>query len=287
MGISPQELREFANYIQEVCGISLDEGKAYLVESRLGDLLKETASSTYGELLTKVRRDLSRKLERSLIDRITTNETSFFRDLAPFDLLQHKLIPDLIDRRLSTNGPIPIRIWSAASSTGQEVYSLAILLKELLGNLAPYDIRILGTDISDQAVAKASRGTYSRLELERGLSSQRIQRHFVQEGSDAWKIQDELRAMARFQRMNLLAEPPVLGRFDLVLCRNVAIYFTEEDRRTLFSRIERCLEPNGSLIIGATESISGICPQFVSLRHLRSVYYQVQTTAQVVGKSFR
>ena len=178
------------------------------------------------------------KLARKIIEAITTNETSFFRDTSPFDLLRHKLIPDLIDRRSKNGARIPIRIWSAACSTGQEAYSTAIVLKELLGDLPRYDIRILGTDISNKVVAQASYGEYNRLELERGLPPETLARHFTASG-DRWKIRDEIRAMATFRTMNLLEPFSFPHPFDIIFCRNVAIYFTESDKTRLFQNLSQ------------------------------------------------
>ena len=277
MTISLEELRAFAQYVHKLTGISLDDSKGYLLESRLGGMLTETGAGTFGELLFKIKGDMTRRLERKLIDQITTGETLFFRDQAPFELLAHKILPDLIDRRSAAQrfpGPIPIRIWSAACSNGQEVYSIAMILKELLGSSDRYQVRLLGTDISDQAVATASRGVYNRVEIERGLPADKLRRYFTPEPDGARKVKDELRAMAPFRTFNLLGDYGALGRFDLVLCRNVAIYFTETDRTDVFNRLGKAMEPDGYLLIGATESLSGLCPQYVSHRHLRSVFYQ-------------
>jgi chemotaxis protein methyltransferase CheR len=223
----------------------------------------------------RAKSDPSRALDRRIIDAITTNETSFFRDTAPFDLLRHKIIPDLVDRR-ARRGASAIRIWSAACSTGQELYTIAILLKELLGDPDRYGVRLVGTDISDGAVARASRGRFSPIEISRGLTEAQRTKYFIPFDGE-WQIRDEIRAMASFKRMNLMTDFSALGRFDVILCRNVAIYFNERDRISLFGRMERALEPDGYLVIGAMESLNGTSPQFESKRHLRSVYYQLRT----------
>lgn len=272
-----EEFQAFARYIHDVSGIHLDSTKSYLVENRFQPLLQQYGCASYGELYYKAKNDLSRALQRRIIDAITTGETLFFRDTSPFELLQHKLIPDLIDRKNRQGaGRIPsIRIWSAASSTGQEIYSIAIVLKELLTDLSRYNIRLLGTDISDQAVAAASRGIYNRIEIERGLPKDKLQRYFTPEGEN-WKIKDELRAMATFRQLNLMEDFSHLGAFDIIFCRNVAIYFNEEAKGRLFTRMARALDPEGALLIGSTETLTGVCPLFESKRHLRAVYYQVK-----------
>jgi len=216
-------------------------------------------------------------MHNKAIDALTTNETLFFRDTAPFDLLRNKVVPDLVDRRART-GAAGIRIWSAACSTGQEIYSIAILMKELLGDTDRYGVRLLGTDISDDAVTRASRGWYNTTEIARGLSEPLRDKYFIP-ARNGWQIRDEIRAMVSFKHQNLMEDLSALGKFDVIFCRNVAIYFTEPDKVSLFRRIERLLEPNGSLVVGSMESLSGNCPQFESKRHLRSVYYQLRSSA--------
>ncbi|MGA1823615.1 MAG: CheR family methyltransferase [bacterium] len=274
--ISPQEFQVFARYIKEISGLSLDASKVYLIESRLKNLLMETQCSSFSELYHKAKSDPSNGLKRKIINAVTTGETQFFRDTYPFELLQYKILPDLIDKKnkeQSRNMPINIRIWSAASSTGQEIYSIAIVLKSLLNDLSNYRIRLLGTDISDEAIRVASRGIYSNIEIERGMPKEILTKYFTMENMN-WKIKDEIRAMVLFKTLNLMEDFTSLGRFDIVFCRNVAIYFSEEDKISLFSKIENILDPDGYLIIGSTESITSICPQFESKRYLRSIFYQ-------------
>lgn len=272
--LSGTEVDLWSRYIHGACGIQVDSTKAYLIETRLGGLMRETGCATYLDLFNKVKADLTNGLKRKVIDAITTQETSFFRDTSPFELLQHRILPELIDRRgKAAAGRIPIRIWSAACSTGQEVYSTAIVLRELLPDLHRYDARILGTDISDKAVAQASYGRYTNLEMGRGLAPAKTAKYFQSEGQ-TWKIRDEVRALATFKTMNLL-EPFIFPhRFDIVFCRNVAIYFSEQDKIRLFRGIAKVLAPDGTLIIGSTESITGLCPEFEPKRYLRAVFYQ-------------
>jgi chemotaxis protein methyltransferase CheR len=274
--VTRDELAMWSRFIHEITGIFLDDSKKYLLETRLGGLLRETGTSTFSELYHRAKADATSGLRRKIIDAITTNETSFFRDSAPFELLQNKIFPDLIDRRNRTGlRPVPLRIWSAACSTGQELYSTGIVLREMLGDFRGYDIRLLGTDISDRAVAAASYGYFSRLELDRGMPPEKVGRYFVQAG-DRWKIRDDIRALATFKNMNLLQPFSFPARFDVVFCRNVAIYFNEADKTRLFRSIGKVLAPDGYLIIGSTESISGLCPEFEPKRHIRSVFYQLR-----------
>lgn len=276
--IAPDELKVISTYIYNISGIYLDQSKAYLLESRLKGLLDELGCDSYSKLYHKAKSDFSKAIERKIIDAVTTNETLFFRDFAPFEMLQHKVIPDIIDRRTAKSSdlfPTRINIWSAACSTGQEVYSIAIVLKKLLGDLKKFNIRLLGTDISDKAVAQASYGKYNKFEIERGLAKDKLIMYFDSDGN-SWKIKDEIRALASFKKFNLMDSFALMGKFDIVFCRNVAIYFPLEDRKKVFNKIADILEPDGYLIIGSTESLTGVCSRFEPKKHLRSVMYELK-----------
>jgi chemotaxis protein methyltransferase CheR len=272
--IAPAELKLIAQYIQTITGIYLDESKSYLFETRLSSIAEAYGCKSYQELHNKSKNDPSKKIEKEIIDAITTNETLFFRDKGPFELLQHKILPEVIDLRSSQSSPkTRIKIWSAASSTGQELYSIAIVIKELLNELSNYSFTLFGTDISDAAITQASYGKYNRFEIERGLDRKYLQKYFTLFG-DSWKIKDEIRAMVNFKQLNLMQPFTSLGKFDIIFCRNVAIYFTLEDRKKLFTKIADSLADDGYLVIGSTESLTGVCPRFVPKRHLRSIFYQ-------------
>jgi chemotaxis protein methyltransferase CheR len=276
--ISHSEVQIFSNYIHALCGINIDQGKAYLLETRLGKLLQREGCDSFTAFYHKVKKDLTRRLEKEIIDAITTNETHFFRDRSPFELLKHKIIPEVIDNRSAKTpkgAPVNIRIWSSACATGQEVFSIAIVLRELLGMNDRFNIKLIGTDISNAAIKQASYGSYNKFEIERGLPPERLQRFFSNNG-DSWRIKDEIRAMATFQRLNLMEPFTGLGRFDIIFCRNVAIYFKFEDRAALFNKIANALEPDGYLIIGSTESLTGVCSRFIPKRHLKSIFYQLR-----------
>jgi chemotaxis protein methyltransferase CheR len=276
--ITPDEFKIIAKYIHDISGIFLDQSKAYLLETRLDSLVKENGCSSLTELYHQAKADGTKSIERKIIDAISTNETMFFRDISPFDVLQHKILPDLIDIRSANSSsflPPQIRIWSAACATGQEVYSIAMVLKELLPDLNKYNITLLGTDISDASISQSSCGSYNKFEIERGLPQEKLIRYFSRNG-DNWKIKDDIRAMVKFSNLNLMLPLNGLGKFDIVFCRNVAIYFTIEDRKKLFNKIADILEPDGYLIIGSTESLAGICPRFEPKRHIKSIFYQLK-----------
>lgn len=272
--INPAELKLVAQYIQEISGIYLDQSKAYLFETRLSSVAESHGCKSYQELQAKAKQDSSKVIEKAIIDAITTNETLFFRDKGPFELLQHKILPEVIDARgAKGGGRTQVKIWSAASSTGQELYSIAIVIKELLRDDPSYVFTLLGTDISDAAIAQASYGKYNRFEIERGLDKKFLQKYFNLFG-DSYKIKDEIRAMVNFRKLNLMQPLSALGKFDIIFCRNVAIYFTLDDRKKLFNKLADCLTDDGYLIIGSTESLTGVCPRFVPKRHLRTIFYQ-------------
>ena len=276
--VMTNDIKSISKYILDISGINLDESKAYLVETRLGGLAKEYGCSSYRELCSIAKADSKDTIANEIINAISTNETLFFRDAGPFEVLQHKILPDLIDMKTgkaSGHLPIPIRIWSAACSTGQEVYSIAIVLKELLPDFKNYNIKLFGTDISDTAIGQASHGTYNKFEIERGLSKEILEKYFIPNGGN-WKISDEIRAMVSFSKQNILKPFKNLGKLDIIFCRNVAIYFNLEDREKLFENLASVLDPDGFLIIGSTESLTGICPIFEPKRYLRTIYYQMK-----------
>jgi chemotaxis protein methyltransferase CheR len=271
------EFQLWASYVYSITRITLDASKGYLIETRLATLARDTGCTSYKELLNKVTADGTGALKRKVIGAITTNETSFFRDTSPFEMLRHKVLPDLVDIRRKQAGPgrsITLRIWSAACSTGQEVYSTAIVCRETLPDPNKFDVRILGTDISDKVIAQASAGKYTKLEIDRGFPPDKVGVYFQVEGSD-YKVRDSIRALSTFKTINLLEPLSFPNKFDVIFCRNVAIYFSESDKRRLYDGLARVLAPDGYLIIGSTESLTGICPRFEPKRHMRSVFYQL------------
>jgi chemotaxis protein methyltransferase CheR len=276
--ITPEEYKVFTKYILDLSGIMLGAGKEYLIETRLNGILMEYGCKSFAELYHRARTDASRAIEKKIIDGISTNETYFFRDKAPFELIQHKIIPDLIDSRSKTTPPgrpIRIRIWSAASSTGQEIYSIAIVLKELYLDPMKYELQLIGTDISNAAITRASYGKYNKFEMARGLSPEKVRKYFLPDGND-WRIRDEIRAMVSFRKINLMQPLIGIGKFDIIFCRNVAIYFSPQDRSRLYEKLAGQLEPDGYLLIGATESLTNDTKLFEPKKYLRTVFYQLK-----------
>jgi chemotaxis protein methyltransferase CheR len=262
------ELSLFTKYVADLSGISLDASKRYLLESRLDDIMREQRCTTFSELYTRAKSTAGKPLERRIVDAISTNETFFFRDAKTFDLIKHKLVPDLLGDDLRR----PIRIWSAACSTGQEAYSLTIALKEILFDLATSRVTILGTDISEAVVNTANRGEYTPLELGRGLDPKLQAKYFRAVGGGVHRVADELRGVCRFEVDNLLA-PRTQGPFDIVLCRNVLIYFSGADKATVVKNLLARLKKTGFLLVGATESLLGVTDRVKRLEYHGATYY--------------
>ncbi len=273
--ITSDELKTFSRYIYDISGIHLDQSKAYLVETRLKSLMTETESVSYNDLYYQAKSDSG--LEEKIIDAICTQETMFFRDNSPFTLLKNRILPELIRRKASqpTYFPASIRIWSAACSTGQEIYSIAIVLKEFLLNPSKFNIQLLGTDISKSAISGALSGEYSQITVERGLPKDKRDKYFFKTGLK-WKIRDDIRTLCAFKKHNLMDSFNGLGRFDIVFCRNVAIYFKPKDKVMLFNKLADILEPGGYLIIGSSEALSGISSRFEPVIHSNMICYRLK-----------
>ncbi len=271
MQVTMDEIKVVAQLVDELCGVVLDETKGYLIDSRLGSVAEEAGCANFAEFCRKVR--ACRNLQTQVVDAITTQETLFFRDTAPFEALKHRALPDTIDAKTSTSSPKRLRIWSAASSTGQEPYSIAMTLFDTLPDIRSWDINILGTDISDSALAQASLGRYAKHEVQRGMVPRMLSKHF-QEEPNGWRIKEELRCMIRFERKNLLKPFVAMGPFDIIFCRNVAIYFETDVKRDLFNRLSDLLTPDGFLFVGSSESLNNLDSRFVPQHHCRTVFYQ-------------
>jgi len=273
LNISQQELQVLTGYIYEICGVHLDSSKEYLIKTRLDNLVKNHGCASYSELYYRARSDRTGNINTEIINAITTPETLFFRDKNPFEILRSKLIDEIVKKKSKGAIPGQIRIWSAASSTGQEIYSIAITLRETIANIDKYNISLMATDISNVVLDIAKMGKYNKFEISRGLSPQQLNKYFV-EKDQYWQIKDNIRNMVKFQKINLMKPLVGLGTFDIVFCRNVAIYFTLEDRKLLFDRIANVITPDGYLFIGSSEFLTGISDRFKPVRHGKAIFYQ-------------
>lgn len=273
MQVTSADIEAISSLVIDLCGIYLDESKGYLIDCRLSALCEQEKCSNFVDLAKKIRQTNDRRLRDQVINAITTNETLFFRDDSPFEALKHKAIPESIDAKARTPFPRRLRIWSAAASTGQEAYSIAMTLMELIPDARTWDIQILGTDISEKAIERARLGVFAEHEVQRGLPPNYLHKYFTKR-SDGWVVKDEVRHFVTFQRMNLVEPFAHLGKFDIIFCRNVAIYFTTEVRKKLFLRLAEQLTEPGYLFVGSSESLSDMGPRFTPQHHCRSIFYR-------------
>jgi chemotaxis protein methyltransferase CheR len=272
MHISPQEYEEFRIFLQDACGIVLGDNKHYLVTSRLTRLMQEFGLITFGDLMRRLKVDRS-TLREKIIDAMTTNETLWFRDNYPFEILRQIILPEISRQR-----PIQLRIWSAASSSGQEAYSISITIQEYLnqrpGSL-PANCQIIGTDISTSMLRQATAGIYDSLALARGISEERRQKYFIQQ-NEQWEIKPEIKRRAIFRELNLAQSYASLGKFDIIFCRNVLIYFSSELKTDILERMAKSLNPNGYLFLGGSESPTSYTDLYVMVRTPHGVVYQLK-----------
>lgn len=273
MKLLPNEFDLMRGYIEKNCGIHLDPGKEYLIETRLTDLVIEKGCKSFLEFHRAALSDTTGKLRDRIVDAMTTNETYFFRDDTLWTYMKDVAVPQLLKRAAATGSA---RVWSAAASTGQEAYSIAMLIDETARSQGTPQlarcIEIVGTDISSAALFLALSGRYDSLAIRRGLSDDRRKRYFREDGS-VWVLDEEIRKRARFKRFNLMDSFAGLGQFDLVLCRYVAIYFQEDFKKDLFARIGGVLRPGSHLLLGATESLRGYADGYVAEVHKNCTYF--------------
>lgn len=245
------ELALWIQLIFDLTGISLSDDKEYLIRERLHLLLDRYRCGSYSQLYFMASDEKMIELREDVIDQITTKETSFFRDTAHFDALRSDILPSLLKQCRLSPEQRPLRVWSAACSTGQEVYSIAMLLHEI--GASPREYRITATDISRYAIEIAAKGCYSHFEVERGVPPHLLQR-FFESAPGKWKVKESLKTSLNFRRVNLQKPFTLPEKFDLIICRNVAIYFAKKDRENLFFNLSRHLRPEGYLMIGSTET---------------------------------
>ena len=249
MGCSDSDYAYLRQLVLAESANLIDPSRNALFETRLTPIARLAGASTLEDFVSLLRIDRTPQLHRAVAEAMTINETSFFRDGKPFDVLRETILPRLIEKNSAQRR---LRIWSAASSTGQEAYSLAMLICEHFPELTSWDVKIVGTDISRQVTEYAQRGRYRRMEVNRGLPARMLVKYLVRDG-DEWAVKPELQAMCAFQYANLCAPLPRLPVFDLVMLRNVLLYFPQQDRSCVFSDVYRQMTPGGYLMLGAAE----------------------------------
>jgi chemotaxis protein methyltransferase CheR len=265
--VTPLDYEYLRKLLKERSGLDLSPDKQYLVESRLIPLARKVGLKGITELVQKMKAG-SEALTSEVVEAMTTNETFFFRDKVPFDHLRETMLPALLRARASRRS---LRIWCAASSTGQEPYSIAMCLKELGAALAGWRVEIIGTDLSQAVLEKSRAGIFSQFEVQRGLPIQMLVKHFTQVG-ELWQLNPDIRAMVQYRQLNLLHDFAQLGTFDVIFCRNVLIYFDQDTKAGIFERLAKVVEADGFMVLGAAESVVGISDAFRPFPERRGLY---------------
>jgi chemotaxis protein methyltransferase CheR len=276
LALSEQEFSLLRILLEDWCGILVDERKSYLIESRLGTYATELGCGSFSEFYTKIKHSADPTIRDRVIDLMTTNETLWFRDSHPFEILKDVLLPTF-KQEIREGKRNKIRIWSSAASTGQEAYSTAMVLLDamrLSPELRQCPVEILATDISSTALRLAMLGRYDKIAMARGLGEAYQDRYFTNSGR-VWSIAPEVRKMVTLKKFNLQESFAQWGKFDIVFCRNVAIYFSDDFKRNLFRKIAGALHPQGTLFLGASESISAYSLDYKIVEHKRGVYYRL------------
>lgn len=269
--MTEQEFDVVRRFLRERSGIALEAGKEYLVEARLAPLARRLNLNSISELIAQLSRAPDQVLLRQVVEAMVTNETSFFRDHHPFEGLRKVVLPDLIARRRAERR---LFIWCAASSSGQEPYSLALLLREHFPDLAEWKITFLASDISRAMVARAREGCYNQIEVNRGLPAALLVKYFEQRGV-TWQLRADIRESIDFQEINLAQTWPALPRMDLILLRNVMIYFEVETKKAILDKMARLLRPDGYLLLGGAESTLNLAASYRRVEPLKGGFYQL------------
>ncbi len=272
-----EDFELLSTILKERSGLVLSEDKVYLLESRLTPIARKKGMETLDDLINEVRLRRKEDLLREITDAMTTNESFFFRDNTPFDLFKEHVLPGLLKSRASNKR---IRIWCAAASTGQEPYSLAIILKEMEAQLSGWKIEILGTDLTQQVLDKAKAGIYSQFEVQRGLPIKLLMKYFTQAG-EMWQISEDIRKMVTYKPYNLLDNYAALGKFDVIFCRNVLIYFHQETKSDILDRLRVQMPEDGTLFLGAAETVLGLSDKFKPVPGKRGMYNTADHVAQI------
>jgi chemotaxis protein methyltransferase CheR len=267
------EFEFISNLLKKRSGLALTKDKLYLLESRLTPIARTHGHPDLGSFIKSMREKNDEKIIAEVVDSMTTNESMFFRDQKPFDQIRNIILPQLKAKGVMGN---KIRIWSGACSNGQEPYSLAMCLLEESAKMAGFSYEIVATDISPRVLEKAASGIYTQFEIQRGLPITLMLKYFKQLPENNWQANDTLRQMISFRPKNLLEDITSLGKFDIILCRNVLIYFDEPTKRGVLDKIATMINPNGFLMLGSTETIFGISEKYKNLDNERGIYLPIK-----------
>ncbi len=260
----------FKDLLYKQSGLVITPDKSYLLDSRLTPVAKKWNFPSMDVMAVQLRSIPDQKLVKDIVEAMTTNETSFFRDMKPFQLFEDTILPHMLKARA---GKKTLRIWCAAASSGQEPYTLAMVLKEKAHLMPGWKFEIIATDISDDILDIARQGIYSQFEVQRGLPIQFLMKYFTQM-NEKWQLKDEVRNMIKFSNFNLLADMSKLGTFDIVFCRNVLIYFDEKTKGNVLDRMAKQMEKDAFLLLGGAETVLGITEKFKLMPEKRGLYVQ-------------
>jgi len=266
--MNPTDFEYLSTVIKEQSGLVLTPDKLYLLESRLMPIARARGIAGLTELVAALRVSADKQLLNEIVEAMTTNESFFFRDSGMFDRFRDEVLPALIQTRSTSKR---LRIWCAAASSGQEPYSIAIILKEAAAALAGWNIEIVGTDISLEILNRARSGVYTQFEVQRGVPTAILLKYFDPDG-DNWQIKESLRSMVQYKPFNLLHDLRPLGQFDAIFCRNVLIYFDQETKKKILGSISQMLAPDGVLLLGGAETVLGLCDAFQPSPEQRGIY---------------
>ncbi len=271
MAITAATFEYFRKLVEQRSGIVLEAGKEYLIESRLAQVARAQGFASIDDLATDLGNTGFNSLHRQVVEAMTTNETSWFRDIHPFEALRKRVLPELINLRAAESR---LNVWCAASSSGQEPYTLAMMIREHFPKLAGWKIQILATDISTAMLAKARAGRYSQLEMNRGLPAPLLIKYFRKDGTD-WVIKDEIRHMVEFRELNLAERWPALPGMDIVMMRNVMIYFDVALKKDILRRVRQVMRPDGFFMLGSAETTLSLDEAFQREQIDRAVVYRL------------
>ncbi len=269
--MTDQDFDVVCKLLRERSAVVLEPGKEYLVEARLGPLARRLQFGSLEDLIARLRTEPDNGLHRQVVEALLTGETSFFRDRHPFEALRKSVLPELIAKR---RGERRLNVWCAAASTGQEPYSFALLVREHFPELAGWTLSLLATDLSADVLARARAGRYNQIEVNRGLPASLLVKYFEQHGTD-WELKPAVRAMVDFREVNLARPWPPLPAMDLVLLRNVMIYFDVDTKKTVLGRLARLLRPDGYLLLGGAETTFNLDPSYRHVESLKAGFYQL------------
>lgn len=274
--LEPSTFDFICNLVRERSGIVLEKGKEYLVEARLQPLIRQEKLASLQELEHKLRTQPFDALHHKVVDAMTTNETLFFRDSKPFDAMRLHILPQLLERNRATRS---ISIWCGASSSGQEPYSLAILMREFLSSHPGWTARIQASDISANMLERAGKGAYNQLEINRGLPAPLLVKYFDRQGLE-WRVKPEIRSMVEFFRMNLVAAWPALPPMDIIFLRNVLIYFDTQTKKAILNKMRLLLKPQGYLFLGGAETTLYLDSDFDQVYFDKAACYRPKLAAE-------